>query len=161
MVALKDHCNLLERCVSGPLTHTVYGNLNLTGTVKHTAYSVGCCHTQVIVAVGGEYGLSVGQSVHMLHQILYLGSELIGQAVTRGIGYVYYGSAGLDHSLCHAGQILVVRTSGILGIELNFTALGRSILYGRHGTLQYLVASAVELVTDVLITCTYAGVDTL
>ena len=113
------------------------------------------------MAVCREYGLSVGQTIYMLHQILYLGAELIGQTVACGIGYVYYGSAGLDGSLGHTCQVFIISTAGILGIELHLAALGRSILYGCHGALKDLLTSAVELVTDVLITGAYTGVDTL
>ena len=122
-MALKYHCNLLERCVSGPLAHTVYGNLNLTGAVQHTAHGVGGCHTQVIVTVCRKDCFSVGQTVHMLHQITDLGSVFIGQTVTRGIGDIYDGGTGLDDSLSHAGQILVIGTAGILGIELYLSPL--------------------------------------
>ena len=111
------------------------------------------------MAVGGEYGLTVCQAIYMLHQVLYLGSELIGQTVACCIRYIYYGGACLYCGLGHACQVFIIGTSGILGVELHLTALGGCIFYGCHGSFQDLLTGAVEFVADVLVAGTYSGVN--
>ena len=75
----------------------------------------------------------------MLYQIFNLGSILLGQTVARSVGNVDDGSASLDDSLNHTCQILVVGTSGILGIELYVLYISLGIGHGMNGTLYYLL----------------------
>ena len=140
-MALENHGNLLERCVASALANAVDSNLCLAGTIdntSHTAEGVGCSHTEVVVAVGGDDG--VLDAIDMIHEVLDFGTIVLRQAVASGVGDVNHGGTCFNYSLHHAGQILVVRTACILGIELNIVHKTASILHGFDGTLNDLLA---------------------
>ncbi|OPZ47731.1 MAG: hypothetical protein BWY95_01290 [Bacteroidetes bacterium ADurb.BinA104] len=135
-MALQNHGNLFKRRVAGPLAHAVDCHLYLTGAIEYSAHCIGGSHSQIIVTMCGENSLTAAQLINIFHQIAYLGAVFIRQTITRSIGYVYYGGAGTDNSLNHAGQIFVIGTAGILGIKfhiIHFLLYG--IFYRRHSTL--------------------------
>ena len=155
-MCLQRHHHLLQAGVSGTFANTVYGHLHLSRTIQHTSQSVRCGHTQVVVAVGREDCLSCRQSIHMLHQILYLVAKFVGQTETCGIRDVHHCGTSLHYGLHHTGQILVVRATGIFGIELHILHIALGILHGSHSAFYDFFGSRIKLVPDVAL----AGSDT-
>ena len=147
--------------VAGALADAVDGHLHLTCAVEHAGHGVGRGHAQVVVAVGGEDALTGGKGIHVLVEILYLLVVLVGHAEARGVGDVAHGGASLRHGLDDTGQVFVVRTSGILGIELHVLHVALGILHGSHGTLDDFLRRGVELVADVALAGADARVDAL
>ena len=91
----------------------------------------------------------------MLHQVLNLLAKLVGQAEARRVRDVHHRGPGPDDSLHHAGQVLVVRTTGIFGIELHVLHVALGVLHGTHGALDDFLRRGVELIPDVAL----AGAD--
>ena len=67
MMALDDHCYFFKCCISGTFTDTVDSHFHLTGAIQNTGDRIGCCHSQVVVAMSWKNG-SVN-TVYMVNQI--------------------------------------------------------------------------------------------
>ena len=158
-MAFDNHRHLFERSISGTFTDTIDCNFHLTGSIQHACHCVGGSHTQIIVAMGGND--SIMNTVHMFHQILYLRPILGRKAVPGGIGNINYRSARLDNSFHHTGQIFVIRTSGIFGIEFNILYITTGILYSCYRTLNNLLTIGVEFIFDMRIGSTDTRMNTL
>ena len=98
-------------------------------------------------------------TIHMLHQIADLGTILIRQAIPGGVGDVHDGSTRFDHRLYHTSQVLVLRTSRILAVELHVLYESLRVFSSGHGTLDNLLSVGVEFIFDVRIRRTDTGVD--
>ena len=155
LVAFQYHGNLFERRVAGTLTNAVNGHLYLAGTVQHAFECVGSGHAEVVMAVGGDDCLV--DAVDMLHEIAYFTAKFIGKAIACRVGNVHHGSTGLDDDFYHLGQILIGCPAGILGIELYVFDIFFRIFHGSDGPLDYFLASGIELVMNVRVACSYAG----
>ena len=90
-------------------------------------------------------------TIHMLHQIADLGTILIRQAITGSVRDVHNGSSCFDHRLNHTSQVLILRTSGILAIELHVLYESLGVFGGGNGTLNDLLTVGVEFIFDVRI----------
>ena len=156
-MTLQNHSNLFERGITGTLANTIHGHLYLTCTIQYTLQSVGCGHTEVVVTVGRNS--CILNTIHMIHQILDLGTILIRQTVACSIRNIDYSSTSLDNSLNHTSQILIIRTSGILCIELHILYVFLGILHGSHSTLDDFFAVGIELIFDMTVTGTNASMD--
>jgi len=159
LVAFQNHRHLFERCIACPLANTVDGDLHLTRTVQHTRHGVGRSHAQVVVAVRGEDG--VVYTIYMFHQIFNLLAILRRQTVARRVGDVHHRGTRLDDGFHYAGQILVVRASGIFGIELHVVYIFLGILHGRYCPFDNFLPVRIELIFDMFVTRSYTGMDTL
>ena len=116
IAALEDHGNLFQGGVSGPLSNAVHGYLHLSCTVQYPLKGVCGGHSQVIVAVGGDYGLV--NIWDIVYKILYLLPVLSGSAVACCIWYVYSCGTGLYYSLYNLCKVSVFCPSGILSVKL-------------------------------------------
>ena len=114
---------------------------------------------QVVVAVRRDD--DVLDARHMVAQILDLGAELLRQAVARRVRDVDDRRARLDGRLDHPRQILVLRASGVLRVELHVVHELPRVLDRRHAALDDLLARRVELVLDVEVRRADARVDAL
>src|SRR5690606_2523863 len=137
LVTLERHHHLLERSVAGSFADTIDGHLYLTGTVDHTREGVGSGHSQVLVTVGGEDRIL---HVDIVDQVADLGTILVREAVTGGIGDIHHSSSCVHHRLYHTGQVLIVCTSRILSIELLIIHEAAGILHCLHRPLDDLLA---------------------
>src|SRR5574344_2440422 len=152
LMALEYHGNFLERSITGTFTDTVDGHLHLSGTVKYTLQRIGSSHAQVVMTVGRDTRLVY--AVHVVHQILDLGTVFIRQTITSAIGDIHHCGTRLDDGVHHAGEIFIVCTSGILSIELHIFHVLFGILYGSHGTFNDFLTVGVEFILDMRVTCT-------
>ena len=157
VMGLQNHRNLLQGGVPRPFADAVDRDLALAGAVQQAGHRVGRRHPEVVVAVGGDDGLV--DSVHVLHQVLDLGAELLRQAIARRVGDVHHSRARLDHRLHHAGEELVVGTAGVLRIEFNVLDVLLRVLDGADGPFQDLFPGGIELVADVRVGGADPGVD--
>ena len=157
-VATEDHGYFFQRSITGTFADTVDGHFHLAGTVQDTLHGIGCCHTQVIMAVGGDDCML--DTIHMFHQIFDLFTIFVGQTVTGRIRDIHNGCTRFDHRLHDTCQIGIVRTSGIFAVEFDIFHISFGIFGGSDGTLQYLVLVGVELITDMVIGSTDTGMDT-
>ena len=82
LVALQDHGDFLERCITRTLTDTIHGHLHLAGTIQYTLQGIGSSHTEIVVTVGRDACLL--DAIHMLHQILDLVAILFGIGMDVG-----------------------------------------------------------------------------
>ena len=153
-MAFDNHGHLFKAGVSCPFADTVDGHFHLACTVEYALHGVGRGHTQVVVAMGGDDGLV--DTIHMLHQVLYLRTVFVGQAVSRCVGDVHYRSTGFDDRFDDTCQIFVLRASRIFGIKLHILHVALGIFYCGYSPFDNLFAVGVELVLDVCI----AGADT-
>ena len=158
LVTLDDHRNFFQRRVARTLADTVNGHFHLTGAVQYTCHRISRRHTQIVMAVGGDNG--VVNTVHMLHQVFYLGAILRRQAVTCRVGDVHHRRSRLDDGLDDTGQVFILRTSGVFGIELHIVHKAAGILHGSHGALDDFLTIGVEFIADVRIRSTDTRVDT-
>ena len=158
-MALQNHRNLFERRIAGTLTNTVDGDLDLTGTSHHTIEGVGSSHTQVVMAMGRDDGLV--DIVDMLLQVFDFLEILLWQAITRGVRDIDHRGSSLDDSLNDTSQVLVVRATGILAVELHIIDKALGILRSSHGTLQNLFTIGVELILNMSVRSTDTSVNTL
>ena len=85
----------------------------------------------------------------------------LGGTVARSIGDIDNSSTCLDDSLNDTCQILIIRTTSILTVELHIVHKTLGILRSSYGTLQNLFTGGVELKTDVFVAGADARVDTL
>ena len=160
-MCLEYHGNLLQRSVTCTLTDTVDGNLNLTGSAQHTGNGIGSSHTQVVMTMSGQDTLSCRKSIYVLIQILDFLKIFVGNTEACCVGDVTNCSTSLGNSIYDTCQILVVGTTGILGIELHILNILLGILNSSHGTLDNLFRSRVELIADVTLASTNTRMDTL
>ena len=138
-MCLECHRYLLERCVSGTLSYSVYCHLDLSRSSEHSGHGIGGSHAEVIMAVGGEDGLAGREGVDMLVEILYLLVILIGEPESCGVRNITYCRSGLCDGVYHTRQILIVCASGILGVELDILNVSLGMLHGSHGALDNLL----------------------
>ena len=160
-VRLENHRYLFQRRVTGTFADTVDGHLHLTGTSQHTSHRVCRRHAEVVVAVGREDGLASGKGIHVLVEVLDFLMILVRHAESRRVGDVANRRTCLGHGINHTSQILVVRATCILGIELHVLHILLGILHRSHSTFDDFLGSGVELVLDVRRTRTDTRVDTL
>ena len=99
-------------------------------------------------------------AANVLHEVPDATAELVGQAVTGGIGDVHDGCAGIDDGLDDLRQERIVGTTGVLGIELDVLDIAFRMLDGGHRTLDALVLGDAELVMDMAGANADARVDT-
>ena len=158
-MTLQDHGNLFQTGITGTLTNTIDGDLNLTGTVEHTLKCIGSSHTQVIMTVGRDD--STIDIIYIFHQVTNLLAKLIWQAITSGVRDVYDSGTCLDDGLNDTSQVLIVRSSGILSIELHIIHKTARILHRSNSSFDNLLTRTVELEFDMLITRTNTCMDTL
>ena len=111
------------------------------------------------MAVGGDDGLV--DTVDVLHKIADLGAVLLGQAVAGGVGDVHHGGTRFDDGLDDAGKVFVVGASGILGIELHVFHEFLRVFHSGYTTLDDFFAGGVELIFNMVVAGTDAGVDAL
>ena len=93
--------------------------------------------------------MSGSESIDMLVEVFNLLAILVGGAESCRVGDVTHRSTRLAHRLDDTGEVLIVGTSCILGIELHILYVALGILHCRYGTLDNLLGSAVELILDV------------
>jgi len=136
LAAFHGHHHLFHGSVAGPLAYTVDSHLDLTGSVHHPGKGICRSHTEIIVAMGGDYGLVyVGDIVD---QILYLGSVLFRKTVTGSVRDIHHCRPGRYHSLDHPCKVLVLRPAGIFCIELHIIHIFPGIFHRRDRPLQNL-----------------------
>ena len=104
------------------------------------------------------YGHAV-DAVNMLHQVAYLSRELRGEAVAGSIGDIDDCCTGTYHSLDHSRQILIIRPTSILGIELYILDKLLGIAHTTDSTFEDFLTGGVEFVADVVITGAYTCMD--
>ena len=157
-MAFKDHGDLLQGSVSCPFADAVDGNLYLSCAVEHTFERVGCCHSQIVVAVSGDDGLV--DVVDMLFEVFNLCAVLVWQAISGGVRDVDHSGTSLDDGLDHACEVLVVGASGILSVELYVVDILFGVSHCAHCALQDVFAVGIELIFDMRVTCADTRVDT-
>ncbi len=108
--------------------------------------------------MGGENCLL---HIHVVDKVVDLGTILIGEAVAGGVGYIHHRGTGVHHRLHHAGQVLIVGASRILGIELHIIHETAGIFHRFHCPFNDLLAVRVELILDMAVGGTDAGVNPL
>src|SRR5690606_15780629 len=70
---------------------------------------------------------------------------LTRQTVACCVGNIDHFCPGLYDSLYYPGQIIIICTSGILGIKLHLFNKAASISNGLHSTLEYSIRSGSQL----------------
>ena len=100
-------------------------------------------------------------TVHMLHEILNLGTILIGQTIARGIRNIDHRGTSLDDSFHHTSQIFIIGAACILCVELYVLHILLGIFYSSHCTLNNFFAIGIKLIFDVAVTCTNTRMNTL
>ena len=158
-VTFKNHGHLFQRSVAGPFANAVDGHFHLTRTVQYTGHGICCGHTQVVVAMRGDNG--VMYAIHMFHQVFDFLAIFRRQAIPRRIRDVHHRGTGLDDRLDDTGQILVLRSSRILGIKLHIIHILARILHSGYCPLNNLLAIAVEFILDMLVRSADTRMDTL
>ena len=157
-MTFEDHGHLLEGCVARPLSDAVDGDLHLSGSIEYSAHGVGCGHTEVVMAVGGKDG--VLNPIDMVAEVFDFLSVLRREAVSGCVGNVDHGGTRLDDRLHHSGEVFVVRSSGIFGIELHVVHKSACIFHCCHCPLDDFLAVGVELILDMRVRGADSGVDT-
>ena len=147
-VSLENHRHLLERRIASTLTNAIDGHLDLTSPVEHTSHGIGRRHAQIIMAMRREYTLACRKSIDMLVEILYLLAILIRRTEARSVRDITYRSTSLTHSLDDPRQILIVRTSSILGVKLHVLDITLGILHRSHSPLDNLLRRRIKLIPD-------------
>ena len=99
-------------------------------------------------------------TVHMLHQIVYLRAILRRQAISGRIWDIHYRSPRLDDRFHHTRQIFIIRTSRIFGVKLHILHKAAGIFHSSHRTFYNLLASGIELILDVRVGSTDTRMDT-
>ena len=158
LMAFDNHSHLFERSVSGTFANAVDSDLHLTGTVQHARHRIGSGHTQIVVAMSGDD--RIVNTVHMLHQIVYLRAILRRQAISGRIGDIHYRSPCLDDRFHHTRQIFVIRTSRVFSVKLHILHKAAGIFHSSHRTFYNLLASGIELILDVRVGSTDTRMDT-
>ena len=97
----------------------------------------------------------------MVAEVLDFLSVLRRQAIASGVRNVDHRCPRLDDRLDYPGEILVVRSSRIFGIELHVVDEPACVLHGRHRALDDFLAVGVELILDVRVGRTDSSVDSL
>ena len=97
----------------------------------------------------------------MFIEVLDFLAILVWSAETGRIGNVTHGGSGFADSLNDAGQILVVRTSGIFSVELHVLHIALGILHGSYSPLDNLFRGTIEFILDVRGAGTDTRMDTL
>ena len=157
-VHLDAHDHFLHGRVACTLAQAVDGALDLGCAVFNARQRQGRGHAQVVVAMH-RHG-DVLDAANVLHEVPDATAELVGQAVTGGIGDVHDGCAGVDDGLDDLRQERIVGTTGVLGIELDVLDVAFRMLDGGHRTLDALVLGDAELVMDMAGADADARVDT-
>ena len=157
VMGLQDHGDLLQGGVPRPFADAVDRDLALAGAVQQAGHRIGRRHSEIVVAMRRKNGLV--DPVHMLHQVLDLGSEFLWETVARRVGDVHDGRARLDHGFHHTGEELIVGAAGVLRVEFHVLDVLLRVLDGPDGPLQHLFPGGIELVPDVRVGRTDSGVD--
>ena len=156
-VHLERHDDLLQRRVARALAQAVDGALHLRGAVLHALQREGRSHAQVVVGVDGDGAVLDADDV--VRQALDARAKVLGQLVARGVGDVDDGGARVDGGLHHTDQEVLVRTAGVLRVELDVVHVLLGVLDGVDGALHNLVLRQTELLVNVLGRDPQAGVD--
>ena len=89
----------------------------------------------------------------MFNKIFNLCAIIGWQTIACGIGNIYHGCPCFDNRLYNLSKILIISTTGILGIKLYVLDIAFGIFHSCHGALKDLFASAVKLIFDVTVAC--------
>ena len=157
-VGFQNHRNFLEGCVSCPFADAVDCDLALPCTVHYAGHRVGRGHSQIIVAMSGDYGLVDVRDI--VAEIFDLRTIFRRKAIPGGIRNVDNGGPGIDNGLDHSRKVFIVSPSGILSIELHVVRELSRVTHRLHGALEDFLAVGVELVADMGVGRAYAGMDT-
>ena len=107
----QDHHHFFERSITGSLAESIDGTFYLAGTVQNTRYRIGGGQAEVIMAMATQCCfINIG---NIIDQVSDLFAILVGQAITRGVGNIYYRCPGSNNLLNNFGQIIIVRSAGI------------------------------------------------
>src|ERR1700761_1019896 len=98
--------------------------------------------------------------LYVVDEVGDLFAVLVGQAVAGGIRDIDDRGAGGDNGFDHAGEVGILGTSCVLGIEFDVAHQVAGPFYGLDGPLQDLVACSVEFTLDMKVRSTDAGMDT-
>ena len=130
-------------------------------TIDHTRDGVGCCHAQIVVAMGRKDSTSILQSIYVVHKVFDLLAIFPRHTIACGVGDIDDGGSCLNDSIDNLGKIFVFGATGIFSVELHLIDLIAGIFDGSNRTLDNLFSCGVELILDVRIRSAYAGVDSL
>ena len=97
---------------------------------------------------------------HMLHQIFDFRTVFRGQAIAGCIRNIHYSSPCLNNGFNHTGQILIIRTAGILRIKLYIIHKATGIFHCCYRTLDNLFTVRIKFILDMRIRCTDSCMDT-
>ena len=156
-VHLDGHDDFLERGVAGALAQAVDGALDLRCAVLDAGQRKRGCHAQVVVGVDADG--DVLDAADVVCQALDAGAKVIRHLVAGGVRDVHHGRAGVDGGLDHALKELLVRSAGVLGVELHVLDVLLGVLHAVDGALDALVLGDAELLAQVLRRDAQAGVD--
>ena len=100
------------------------------------------------MAVGGDNGLvDVG---NVVHKVLDFRTVFVRQAVARSIGDIDHRCTGLDDRLDHAGEVLDIGASGVLGVKLHILDVTFGVFHRLDSRFDDLFGRGTQLVIDVL-----------
>ena len=156
-VHLDGHHDFLERGVAGALAQAVDGALDLRGAVLDAGQRKRGGHAQVVVGVDANG--DVLDAADVVGKALDAGAKVVRHLVAGGVRDVHHGCARIDGGLNHALQELLVRTTGVLGVELHVLDVLLCVLHAVDGALDALVLGDAELLAQVLRRDAQAGVD--
>ena len=158
MMTLDNHGYLFKCSISGTFTNTINGHFHLTGTVQNSGYRISSGHTQIIMAMCRQDRFL--NTRHMLHQIFDFRTVFRGQAIAGCIRNIHYSSPCLNNGFNHTGQILIIRTAGILRIKLYIIHKATGIFHCCYRTLDNLFTVRIKFILDMRIRCTDSCMDT-
>jgi len=147
LAGFEDHGDFFERSIARALADAVNGDLHLPGAILDGSYGVGGGHTEIIVAMHGNYRLV--DIIHVLFQVADLGAEFIGGAVAGGVGDIDVAGARSDHGLDHLSEIGIVGPAGVFGVKFDFLDKFPGVLDGRDTAGQNIFAGGVKFVLNV------------
>ena len=130
--------------VPGPLSDSVDRAFDLAGSAFHGREAVGHRHPQVIVAMHRDDRL-----LDVLHLFADVGDQLSvfrGGGVPYGVRDVDRGGSGVNGRLDDPGQVIPIRTGGVLGGELHILRVPFGMGHGAAGFLQNLFPALSQLV---------------
>ena len=89
---------------------------------------------------------SLVNPIHIVNKILDLSRILGRKAVASRVRNIHDRGPGLDGRLDHSGKVLIVRTPGVLGVELHILNIFLGIFNCSDGPLKNLLPGGIELV---------------
>ena len=131
--------------------------LDLACSVLDALEGEGRGHAQVVVRVHGDDDVLDADDV--VREALDAATEVLRQLVAGGVRDVHDGGARLDDGLDHALEERLVRTAGVLGVELDVLHVLLGVLDAVDGALDALVLGDAQLVAQVGGRDADAGVD--